>query len=166
MEIYLKRKPIVYPDKYHQYHKAIDSDFEGYSQKGEEVTLFYKAEKDSIKSETILKADEAYVDVDNIEYIKTNILAPAREIGQAIINSFAAENILLGITQYGKTNDVRKACSQITDALTTGSLYDAIAEARNIPSELKDSIFLTDARLLGMINKIETYLGKPLSTKL
>jgi hypothetical protein len=45
-------------------------------------------------------------------------------------------------------------------------LYDAIAQAKAIPAENKDSVFITDARLIKFINKVEEYLGIPLSTTL
>ena len=62
--------------------------------------------------------------------------------------------------------EVRKAMTEVLLALQTGSLYDAIAEAKAIPVESKDETFLSDARLLLFINKIETYLEVPLSTVL
>jgi len=98
--------------------------------------------------------------------VKHSILIPAKDFGIELINSFATENILLGITAHNMTNTVRKNAAQIISALSTGSLYDAIDEARAIPLEHKDATFLTDARLLIMINKIETYFQLELSTSL
>jgi hypothetical protein len=83
--------------------------------------------------------------------------------GQSIIAEFAAENVLLGITEASMTNQVRKVTMQVTSALNTGALYDAIAECRAIPEEDKDDVFITNDRLLTFINKIEEYLGIPLS---
>lgn len=94
-------------------------------------------------------------------------VADAIAFGQKLLTEFAAENIALGITQAGKTKSVRMALADAQAALSTGSLYDAIAELKSIPEEVKDNTFLTDARLLSAINKIETYLGlAPLSTSL
>ena len=93
-------------------------------------------------------------------------IVSARQFGEQMISEMAAENVLLGITQAGKTNAVRKASSEVINALQTGSLYDAIAEIRAIPSESKDAIFLSDARLLVVVNKIETYLELPHSESL
>ena len=98
--------------------------------------------------------------------IKNSVLIPARELGQQIINDSATENIMLGITQAGKTSIVRKALREVVDCLVTGSLYDAIAEIRAIPQESYDSTFITPVRMLKIINKIETYLKQPLSTEL
>ena len=86
--------------------------------------------------------------------------------GQNLVKDFAVENVMMGITQSGKTNQVRKATQEVISALSTGSLYDAIHEARQIPQEQKDDTFVTDARLLVFINKIESFLGLPLSTSL
>lgn len=96
----------------------------------------------------------------------SNALANAIAFGSSLIIEFGSENMALGITLAGKTSDVRKAMAEVTGCLITGSLYDAIAEARLIPAGSEDAIFLTDARLLSFINKIETYLGKPLSSSL
>lgn len=101
-----------------------------------------------------------------IETVKGVILSPAKSFGLSIIDQFAAENILLGITQAGMTNQVRKNTAQVIAALSTGSLYDAIYEARQIPAEAKDPVFVTDARLLTFVNIIEEYLGAPKSTSL
>ena len=45
-------------------------------------------------------------------------------------------------------------------------LYDAIAEAKAVPDEAKDPVFLTNARLLAFVNKIEAHLGLAASTSL
>lgn len=85
--------------------------------------------------------------------------------GQALIQEFITENLTLGITQAGKTKQVRQAMAEVTSCLMTGSLYDAIDELRLIPAEAKDDTFITDVRILNYINKIEEYLGIPLSTE-
>ena len=95
-----------------------------------------------------------------------SIVNEAQRFGFNLIISFAAENILLGISQLGMTTSVRATTAMVVNALMTGSLYDAITEAKAIPLENKDAIFVTDARLLAFINKIETYLGIPLSETL
>jgi len=69
---------------------------------------------------------------------------PAIAFGHQVIAEMATENILLGITQAGKTSSVRKASAEVISALSTGSLYDAIAEIRTIPAESKDAVFFFD----------------------
>lgn len=96
-----------------------------------------------------------------------------------MMDNEAATNIELGITQAGKTVDVlglivekhlmpgkTKAVS-LKDCFDTGSLYAALevlGYIRANPSTYTGlSPFITDARLLDMINQIETFLGLPLT---
>jgi hypothetical protein len=97
-----------------------------------------------------------------------------------LINSFAAENIALGITPSGKTGvllgmftrqyDIHSNGYPISlkDTFDTGSLYESrsvIQYLRDNPAEFSGlSPFITDARLLKMKNSIELVLGVTLST--
>lgn len=83
----------------------------------------------------------------------------AMNFGNKLMVEFTTQNILMGITQDGKTSQVRKALAEVIICLSTGSLYDAIAEVKAVPVEKRDSKYLTAARLTAFINKIETYLG-------
>lgn len=102
----------------------------------------------------------------NLDAYIANTLANAQEFGKNLMDEFTRENMKMGITQDGKTSSVRKAMTEVILALTTGSLYDAIDEAKAIPAEKKDVKYITDARLISFINKIETYLGQPLTETL
>ena len=93
-------------------------------------------------------------------------VARARAFGDRMVNVFAAENIVLGITADGKTGEVLGKMEGVIAALSTGSLYEAIARAKAIPSSQYDSKYVTAARLLSFVNKIEGYLNIPLSTSL
>jgi len=86
------------------------------------------------------------------------IIANSRAFGNKLINDFIKGNLILGITAAGMTSHVRKATSEVTLALLTGSLYDAIDEIRAIPDSDKDDVFLTDERLQEFINVIEDFL--------
>jgi hypothetical protein len=97
--------------------------------------------------------------------IKSGVLAPAVAFGETLMNDFTAENILLGITQSGMTAIVLERMSAVITALQTGSLYDAILKVRQIPQSDYDSIFITAPRLLAFINKVEGYLGLPISNE-
>lgn len=101
-----------------------------------------------------------------IANITNGILTPAIAKGQELIVWFAAENISLGITQTGMTGAVRSATADVVNALSTGSLYDAIIAAKAISPDSYDATFITAARLLFFVNKIETYLNIPLSETL
>jgi len=165
-EVRILRDTIQWTQKYFNFHLSLNQYFDGFTQKGTQVILFYKAPLTEEQQSAIQLADVGFVDSDPLTYICDSIIIPARQFGQTLINRFAAENVLLGITQAGKTNYVRKALREITDCLNSGSLYDAIYECRQIPSEAKDNIFITDARLLCMINEIERYLKMILLQKM
>lgn len=94
------------------------------------------------------------------------VVESAQDFGKNLVITFSAENILLGITALGMTGQVSLVTKDIVSALNTGSLYEAITQAKSIPAESKDAIFVTDARMLLFINKIETYLGIALSESL
>lgn len=90
---------------------------------------------------------------------KKAILVAARAFGDQLITDFGAENMVMGITQDGMTNHVRKVMSEITNALITGSLKDAIDEIDEIAEEDKDEKYITDARLQQFKTKILNFLG-------
>lgn len=98
--------------------------------------------------------------------IVSKIIEDAIVFGNSLIVEFAAENVIMGITQDGMTGTVRKRMEQVILALSTGSLYDAISEAKAIPEQDKDTKYITNARLLQFVNKLETYLQIPLSIEL
>lgn len=165
--IFVSREPIQFPEKYHNHHLAVTAKFLGFSQKQTSVELMYAGSLTEQEVLAIQTADANYVDNDPYYYVLTQIFRPARAFGQTLIDEFAAENILLGISSIpGMTNSVRKTMKEVTDALTTGSLKDAIYEARQIQAESKDPVFISDTRLLKFVNKIEEYLGLPASAAL
>jgi hypothetical protein len=88
----------------------------------------------------------------------------AMNFGSKIMVEFTTENIIMGITQDGKTSSVRKTLSEVIICLSTGSLYDAIAEIKAIPADKKDIKYLTNERLTIFVNKIEDYLQIPRTT--
>jgi hypothetical protein len=165
-EIRLLRDKIVYTSKYHDYHKALNASFDGFYQKDTQVVLYYTVPLSEEQQAAIQLADVSFVDNDPEDYVLRNVIIPARQFGQQLIDRFTAQNVLLGITQAGKTNHVRKVLREVSDALDKGSLYDAMYEARQIDIADKDTVFITDERLLGMVNELEKYLKIPLSTSL
>lgn len=94
------------------------------------------------------------------------IISNAINFGNKLIVEFATENVIMGITQDNMTKIVRQRMSEVINALQTGSLYDAINEAKAIPDTFKDGKYITNTRLLQFINKIETYLNLPRSNSL
>lgn len=96
----------------------------------------------------------------------TNIITSAIAFGNQIVINFAAENVLLGITQADKTKDVADYLANVLRYIQSGSLYEVIneisrLEAEGLPPEL--SPFITGPRLLSFKNNVEAYLGLPLS---
>jgi len=105
--------------------------------------------------------EERISDAVNLGKHIDDILLASKTYGEYLINQFTTENVLMGITASGQTNVVRKALYETWQAIRTGSLHDAIYEAEQI---IRTSPFLTEARLRGFINKLEAYLGLPLSS--
>lgn len=85
------------------------------------------------------------------------IIQRAMDFGQKIIKEFAAENLRMGITQDGKTAEVRVKMADVLSALSTGSLYDAIDQANAITDF--DAKYVTEARIAAFVAKIQAYLA-------
>jgi len=102
----------------------------------------------------------------NIQTQVESVVSSAADFGYEMLVSFAAENVLLGITQEGKTGEVLTKLAGVQLAMQAGSLYEAIQRIRAIPQSDYDTKYITAPRLLTFINKIEGYLGVPMSTEL
>lgn len=87
----------------------------------------------------------------------------ATAFGQQLMVKFTAENVILGITQDGKTGEVLTKMAPVIAAMQSGSLYEAIERAKAIPASSYDSKYITHDRLYSFINEIEAYLGVQLS---
>lgn len=83
--------------------------------------------------------------------------------GFQVIKEAAAENVMAGITQAGKTREVSDYLAALERYLRSGSLYAAIQEIDDLkadtqrPSDVAE--FVTNDRLQNTRNKISTYLG-------
>lgn len=86
--------------------------------------------------------------------------------GNQLVEDFSVENVVLGITVDMMTGPVLTKMSPVSDALRSGSLHEAISRLKSIPAQDKDVKYITDVRLLDAVNKIETFLGVPLSQTL
>jgi hypothetical protein len=95
-----------------------------------------------------------------------SMVRAAIAFGNNLIEEFIMENIVLGITQDGMSATVLNVMAPASEALRFGSLYVAIERLKAIPAESKDAKYVTDARLLQAVNKIEQYLNVPLSETL
>lgn len=90
------------------------------------------------------------------------IVSRAIEFGNNMILEFAAENIMMGITQLGKTKDVADYLATVMRYTQSGSLYEVVGEierlkANGLPPDLAP--FVTEARLNVFKNKILAYLA-------
>lgn len=108
----------------------------------------------------------AQVDAQDADAAVRGALKAAMALGNQIIEDFAAENIVMGITVDGMTGQVLNVMGPMMDALRTGSLHEAISRAKAIAPEDKDPKYITDARLLQAVNRMEEHLQIPLSDNL
>ena len=93
--------------------------------------------------------------------VKSLILA-AINFGRDLVVDFASKNVLLGITQAGKTKEVVDFCQDLQRCLDSGSLYAAIDEIDRLISEgLPENLapFITEERLLTYRTQLTGYLG-------
>jgi len=146
---------------------------------GNDVSITY-AEALTLEQETSLGAVvNAHVKLTTVESLTLYLDGGVFPFIKSLINTFAAENIAMGVTQLGKADDILGLFEKQVDigsmypvslkaSFDTGSLY----VSRDIIQHVRDnsalysglSPFVTDARLLSMKNKIEQFLGLPLST--
>lgn len=89
------------------------------------------------------------------------IVSKAKEFANEIMNIAAAENILMGITQVGKTKLIADTLRDVTYYLQSGSLYEAMTSIDAVVITAEMAPFITSSRLLEFKNKIRVYLGLP-----
>lgn len=118
---------------------------------------------DYVTSLTSVLAD---YNTNKIQYLYQQVLSNAEAFGAKCIREFAAENIVMGITQAGMSGVVLTILTGVMQALLAGSLYEAMSRIRAVDPINYDGTFLTASRCLQFVNKIEVYLGIPLSSSL
>lgn len=136
-------------------HIGIDSEMDSRAVSFEMSGLDIVAVEDADKKAQIQHADAVIA--------TQKAVAAAMAFGQNLMTEFAAENVMLGITQDGKTGEVLDKMAPVMAALQSGSLYEAISRAQAIDPADYDEKYVTHARLWAFINKLEAYLGLPLS---
>jgi len=95
------------------------------------------------------------------EEVVKNSVKSAIEFGNELIITFASENVLMGITQAGKTKEVADYTADIMRYAQSGALYEVMAEAdrliaAGLPVDLEP--FITEPRLLAFKQKVQDYL--------
>lgn len=93
-------------------------------------------------------------------------VANIADFSQELLNQFAAENIQMGITGDNKTEDILDIMLPVMSALQGGAPTVAIKRAKAISPSSYDAKYITAIRLLAYVNKIEAFLGLPLSETL
>jgi len=86
----------------------------------------------------------------------------AIEFGNNLVVDFASENVLMGITQAGKTKEVADYLADLMRYAQTGSLYEVIAEidrliAAGLPTNLEP--FITESRMNTFKQQVIDYLS-------
>lgn len=93
-----------------------------------------------------------------------DIILKAQAFGRGLIVQVARENIMMGITQYGKTRAVADYCEKVQGYLMNGSLYAAIEQLDAMIADTNKSSlapFITNQRLTSCKNQIQDYVGMP-----
>lgn len=101
----------------------------------------------------------AHVAATTSDFVSAAILRAA-DFGNSLIVEYAVSNVLSGYT-LEQVKDIIAKTSKVQVALKSGSLYVALDELSNIET---DETVITAAKILLFKNKIESYLGLPLST--
>lgn len=110
-------------------------------------------------------------EVDAWQAVRTQLsveqtLQAAINFGTQCLREFSAQNVLMGITQSGMTGTILTILTGVMQALLAGSLYEAIARIKAVDPANYDGVYLNPTRCLEFVNKIEAYLGIPLSESL
>lgn len=93
-------------------------------------------------------------------------VAALRQWGADLMDQFAVENSLMGVTTDNMTDTVLNVMGGVMTAVLSGSLKEAIRRAKAISPSDYDAKYITAARLLVYVNRIETKLGITLSGSL
>ena len=109
---------------------------------------------------TLLVINHNPVDSFQIYYERIN---SAITFANELMVKYAAQNVIMGITQANKTKDVADYLASVMRYAQSGSLYEVIAEidrliAAGIPANLDP--FVNEARLLDFKAKVLEYLGQ------
>jgi hypothetical protein len=93
------------------------------------------------------------------EDVVSAAIARAVVFGQGLILEYATSNVIAAFS-LEQIKDIMTRTAAVQQALNTGSLYVAMDALDNIET---DETLITPTRVLEFKNKIETYLGLPLS---
>lgn len=158
--------------KIHTYFKnTLSNNYDGLTCSQESLILIFKSE--IIESDTTLvnvywNSITAQMFLPTADQIISMTIGAAMNFGTGLLNQYATQNVLSGITQAGKTKPVMDYCHELNHCLMTGSLYaarDEIIKMIADESEQKQALFpfIKNDILYIYLNKLETYLNIPLT---
>lgn len=135
-----------------------------------EKNPFTQADMDSVNSyyNSLTQSGEiAKMNPTTQQIVQKSILS-AQTFGNNLLLQFAADNVLAGITQANKTIVVSDYLEDLYNYISAGSLYASIQKVNELIADTSDnkancSPFITNAVLYTYMNKIQTYLGVPLT---
>lgn len=144
---------------------SLGSLFDGMATSGSAITTFFTQALTSDQQTTLAGIISSHVP-SYVNQVIDGKLAGAVDFGTMLMNQFKRSNVLLGITQAGKTQLIADASHNLYHYLITGSLYAAINECDKMSVNVLISTwspYITAANLEGYKNQIQTYLGIPLT---
>lgn len=155
----LSPKTIPNITTFHQAILNIVPEFLGFNVEDSQVTAEFSIEVTQALIDTveaIVPPQESQVEI--VQGIITNAMI----FGQKLMVEFAAENVMMGITQAGKTKAIADYLANVIRYIQTGSLYEVINEINalelaGVPVELDP--YISTARLDEFKAKVEAYLG-------
>jgi hypothetical protein len=132
----------------------------GFSTSPVEITVFTSVELSESEQDDLLALLNSHSSSDITEHIR-KIIRNAVMFGTDLMEEFAAENVMSGITQAGKTKQVADYLADVIRYVQTGSLYEVINEvdrliAAGIPPELDP--FVTQDILNNFKSRVLVYL--------
>jgi type II secretory ATPase GspE/PulE/Tfp pilus assembly ATPase PilB-like protein len=97
---------------------------------------------------------------DYLKKIGMQKVEQSKQLFQQIVNEFAGENVIMGITQSGKTKLISDALEKVIEHGNNGSLIEAYKEIEKVEITAQMSPFLTKTRKHEFKNKLIEALSK------
>lgn len=117
-----------------------------------------------VEGQIVLSIDTDKQAAKQFEAVKQAVKA-AKEFGSNLADEFSAENVVLGIDTATSALLIQRLAG-LFQALQAGSLFVGVEFLKHFDPLLMDETFLTEARLLKYLNKMEDYLGITKTTAL
>lgn len=169
-EITLGWKPFqVKLDRVHRYFKEnCSQDYDGMIANEDNLKVMLKSDNSSdISIISSYWANITEQEMQQLDQYETTQMVMAKieaavQFGNTLMIKFASENVLMGITQAGKTKAVADYLADATRYIQTGSLYEVVHEidrllGEGVPSDL--SPFITASRMNQIKEDILDYLS-------